>query len=990
MGNRVLSEAAGMIPKSRISDSEDTIMGNAADGHTNGGGYDGYHDENLYNPTRYTQTYFPNPQELTSPISDTTSYPLTDSEVDSDLAKVIDPIDNGIATTMELSKIQHLLSKIKIEDYHKKEQVVTPVEEEEMKPRGCTTVEDIELVECKTQEVLGPNENTIPKVIETMGSNSPKAGGSKECNVTEEAAKAIAGLNEITNSAGWVLIGIIEPVEGTLAEPIKQSGLKNAEVTRLADYDLSEANGAASYGSVVDVTTQAEDCVSEVTEPTACKAPKGLGKVDSHSDCGTTKPAEFKAEVEVADQDKRIESINPVQFYSAGARNEAFDKSYQNAEPDVEQDLSENDETTIFASEKMLEKLRARIIQEYKERIKDCEAELQEREAALRDQKLISQKKQDCLENYMNITERLTAEVSGLNKSLDQEKNRASQVIKNEYETANALAMTQEALQNTQILLDVERRKVGDTARKQYDTANELDLVTSSYDCLQARVEQEEANARAATRKEHETAKQLKIMTESFKSIKARMEKEEAKAKRLVKKESETAKQLKLITESFKTIQAQAIEDKKRAEQAIKKESDTAKQLIIMTESLKEMRAHSDRDKKKIEKATKKESDTAKKLEATMEILKEMQANVEKERTKTKNAAEKEADTAKQLEAMKESLKEVRASADEEKKKAKSEITRVKKMNKALEKAAIEKESKITKELEGLKGSIKEMQAFIDEEERKAEKAAEREVDTSLQLEVMKQSLKQHVFSIAALVSEKTEMQRIIGEIAQQNSFLKAKEEADNELLKSCYKIVRNLKDCFKSFLPRPESNAAIVKMPVSIVIMANTNIKQLKKLMQTNESIEYEQALARKEKSDAIDSTILKMDTEKMSRDLALWNAKCKEFEANAALRGRVISKKSITAVYGTMGNPPAVLRADATKKDGDLRGQAQSTRRSDGGGVRGGGKVKGRGKRVAIADVFDFTNGIPEDVNLEDGMRTLLGRVSPNFGECNNQQPK
>lgn len=34
------------------------------------------------------------------------------------------------------------------------------------------------------------------------------------------------------------------------------------------------------------------------------------------------------------------------------------------------------------------------MIQEYKERIKDCEAELKDKESALRDQKLISQKKQ--------------------------------------------------------------------------------------------------------------------------------------------------------------------------------------------------------------------------------------------------------------------------------------------------------------------------------------------------------------------------------------------------------------------------------------------------------------------------------------------------------------------------------------------------------------------------------------------------------------------
>lgn len=46
------------------------------------------------------------------------------------------------------------------------------------------------------------------------------------------------------------------------------------------------------------------------------------------------------------------------------------------------------------------------MIQEYKERIKDCEAELKDKESALRDEKLISQKKQVGLihnpEDYRN------------------------------------------------------------------------------------------------------------------------------------------------------------------------------------------------------------------------------------------------------------------------------------------------------------------------------------------------------------------------------------------------------------------------------------------------------------------------------------------------------------------------------------------------------------------------------------------------------------
>ncbi|KAH0607679.1 uncharacterized protein H6S33_002713 [Morchella sextelata] len=992
-GNRALSEAVG----TGNSSFDDTIMGNTTDGHNNGSGYDDSHDESLYNPTRFTQTYFSKPQELTSPVSDTTSCHHTDSEVDPDLAKVLNPVDRGIATSTELSKIQHLLSNIRIDDYDNQEQVTKSVENGTIKHDECAIAIDrgVEPVERKTEEISEPVENNVLRITEIIQNDSPEVNKLNQCHPKEEATKPIEPVvNETTDSIGWILIGIVEPSEGGSPESIKSGDCKNVEeVIRLDDYVLPEANESVGHKVEEDIITPVESSSLEVTEPAECQTAEELSKPEEYNGPEIIKPTECKAGVETIDQaqNENIELIKLVQSDSIGRTEETFKELHQKIGFEIAHDPSGNEETTIFASEKMLEKLRARMIQEYKERIKDCEAELKDKESALRDEKLISQKKQDCLENYMDITEGLTTKVSELNKSLDLEKKKAEQAIEKEFEITKALTITQEALHDMQTLADIERRKAEDAARKERNATNELDMFTYTFEGLQARVDLEEANTKAATRKEQETAKQLKIVIESFKATKARLEKEETKAKRLAKKESETAKQLKLMTESFKTVQAQASEDKKRAEQAIKKESDTAKQLTIMTESLKEMRATSDKDKKKIEKAARKESDAAKKLEANMETLKEMRVNMEKERMKAKNAAEKEADTVKQLEAMTESLKEVRASVEEEKKKAKSEITRVKKMNKALEKSATEKESKITKELEALKESLKEMQTFIDEEEKKADKAAQREVDTSKQIEVMGKSLQEHVSRIAALGSEKIEMQRVLNELAQQNSFLKAKEEADNELLKNSYKIVRNLKDRFKSFLPRPDSNAAIVKMPVSIVIMANSNIKQLKKLMQTNESIEYEQALARKEKSDAIDSTILKMDTDKMAQDLVLWRAKCKELETKTAVLAKASPVKSIPTAYKTISNPTAVANIDTAKKDSDFKGQAQTTKaKRGGGGGRGGGRGKGKGKRVAIMNVFDFTNGIPEDVNLEDGMRTLLGRASPNFGECSNQQSK
>ncbi|KAH8152928.1 uncharacterized protein LAJ45_03154 [Morchella importuna] len=989
-GNRAFSEAVG--PGN--SSFEDTIMGNTtSDGHNNGSGYDDYHDESLYNPTRFTQTYFSRPQELTSPVSDTTPCHNTDSEVDPDLAKVLNPVDRGIATSTELSKIQHLLSNIRIDDDNQ-EQVTKPVENGTNDECAKAIDGGVELVERKTEEVFEPVENNMLRITEIIQNDSPEANKLNQCHTKEKATEPIEPVvDKATDSVGWILIGIVEPSEGGSLESIKSGDCKDVEgVIRPDDCVLPEANESVGHKVEEDIITPVGSSPLEVTEPTECQTAEELSKPDEYN-APEIKSTECEAGIETIDQaqNENIELIRLVQSDPIGPIEETFQELNQKIESETEHDTPGNEETTIFASEKMLEKLRAQIIQEYKERIKDCEAELKDKESALRDQKLISQKKQDCLENYMSITEGLTTKVSELNKSLGLETKKAEQAIEKEFEITKALTITQEALHDMQTLADIERRKAQDSAKKERTATSELHMFTYTFDSLQARADLEEANTKAAIRKEQETARQLKTMIESFKTTKAHLEKEETKAKRIAKKESETAKQLKLMTESFKTMQAQASEDKKRAEQAIKKESDTAKQLTIMTESLKEMRANSDKDKKKIEKAVKKESDAAKKLEANMETLKEMRVNMEKERIKAKNAAEKEADTAKQLEAMAESLKEVRASAEEEKKKAKSEITRVKKMNKALEKAAAEKESKITKELEALMESLKEMQTFIDEEEKKTDKAAQREVDTSKQIEVMGKSLQEHVSRIAALGSEKIQMQRILNELAQQNSFLKAKEEADNELLKNSYKIVRNLKDRFKSFLPRPDSNAAIVKMPVSIVIMVNSNIKQLKKLMQTNESIEYEQALARKEKSDAIDSTILKMDTDKMAQDLVLWRAKCKELETKTAVLAKAGPVKSIRTAYKTISNHTAVVSTDTTK-DSDFKGQAHTTKakRGGGGGGRGGGRGKGKGKRVAIMNVFDFTNGIPEDVNLEDGMRTLFGRTSPNFGERSNQQSK
>ncbi|KAI5846505.1 hypothetical protein DFP73DRAFT_630936 [Morchella snyderi] len=997
-GNRALSEVVG--PGSSF---EDTIMGNTIDGHNNGSGYVDYHDESLYNPTRFTQKYFSRPQELTSPVSDTTSCHHTDSDVDPE-AKVLDPVERGIAAPTELSKIQHLLSNIRVDDYDNLEQVTKSVEKGTIKHDECARAIDggVEPVERKAEVILEPVENNVLRITDIIQNDSPKVNKLDQCHTKGGATKPVKPVvNGTTDSVGWILIGIVEPSEGGSHESIKSGDYNNVkEITPLDGYVLPEANESVGHKVEEDITP-VENSSLKVTEPTIepttesaeYRTTEGLSKPDEYHGPEIIKPTECKARVEIINQAKNenIGLIKLVQSDSIERIEETFKNLHQKIQFETEHDPSGDEETTIFASEKMLEKLRARMVQEYKERIKDCEAELKDKESALLDQKLISQKKQDCLENYMNLTEGLTTKVSELNKSLDLEKKRAEQAIEKEFEITKALTITEEALQDMQTLADIERGKAEDATRKERNATSELNMFTYTFEGLQARVDLEEANTKAATRKEQETARQLKIMIESFKTAKARLEKEETKSKRLAKKESETAKQLKLMTESFKTVQAQAIEDKKRAEQAIKKESDTAKQLLIMTESLKEMRVASDKDKKKIEMAAKKESDTARKLETTIVTLKEVQVNAEKERMKAKNAAEKGADTTKQLEDMAESLNEVRTSAEEEKKKAKSEITRVKKMNKALEKAATEKESKITKELEALKESLKEMQTFIDEEEKKADKAAQREVNTSKKIEVMGKSLQDHVSKVAALSSEKIEMERILNELAQQNSFLKAKEEADNELLKNSYRIVRNLKDRFKSFLPRPDSNAAIVKMPVSIVIMVNSNIKQLKKLMQTNESIEYEQALARKEKSDAIDSTILKMDTDKMAQDLILWRAKCKELETKTAVPAKFSPSQSIPTAYQTISNPTVVANIGTKKKDNDFKGQAQTTKaKRGGGGARGGGRGKGKGKRVAIMNVFDFTNGIPEGVNLEDGMRTLLGRASPNFGECSIQLSK
>lgn len=304
-------------------------MGNTtSDGHNNGSGYDDYNDESLYNPSRFTQTYFSRPQELTSPVSDTTSCHHTDSEVDPDLAKVLNPVDRGIAISTELSKIQHLLSNIRIDDDNQ-EQVTKSGENGTIKHDECVKAIDggVELVERKTEEVFEPVENNMPRITEIIQNDSPEVNKLNQCHTKENTTELIEPVvDKVTDSVGWILIGIAEPSEGGSPESIESGDCKNVEGVILpGDYVLPEANESVGYKVEEDIIMLVESSPLEVTEPTECQTAEELSKPDEYNG-PEIKPTECEAGIETTDQaqNENIELIRLVQSDSIGRIEETF------------------------------------------------------------------------------------------------------------------------------------------------------------------------------------------------------------------------------------------------------------------------------------------------------------------------------------------------------------------------------------------------------------------------------------------------------------------------------------------------------------------------------------------------------------------------------------------------------------------------------------------------------------------------------------------
>lgn len=141
--------------------------------------------------------------------------------------------------------------------------------------------------------------------------------------------------------------------------------------------------------------------------------------------------------------------------------------------------------------------------------------------------------------------------------------------------------------------------------------------------------------------------------------------------------------------------------------------------------------------------------------------------------------------------------------------------------------------------------------------ELKAQAATEKESEAAAKIQSLTGQLQnlreQQEAGTRDCEAERMGLEKTILGLTKGAAAAQEKLDTDTKTFKVSYQIVRGLKDTLKLVMRRPHSG--VLEMPLQTAKLINSSIKELKQLLQLHEAIEWEQALIRKGRSDALDA---------------------------------------------------------------------------------------------------------------------------------------